>query len=154
MLILHDGLVDEHANILKQVWKASIPSNVTAFSWSLLQDRIQTKENLSKRRIELADNDDSCSFCAQTVESTQHLLFNCKLSSAAWNYYFKWLGIVGVQHQEPTNHFIQHNFQGVDSISNKRWKVIWHAVVWSLWCLGTPLFLRINLWTRKRHSRW
>jgi hypothetical protein len=37
--------------VFKNLWKCGAPSKVCAFSWQLLLDRVQTKDNLLKRRI-------------------------------------------------------------------------------------------------------
>ncbi|KAH1216779.1 hypothetical protein GmHk_13G037569 [Glycine max] len=46
----------------------------------MLQDRIQTKGNLLKRRLTLPDNNYSGPFCSQHLEIVQHLFLSCTFS--------------------------------------------------------------------------
>ncbi|MCH94974.1 LINE-1 reverse transcriptase like, partial [Trifolium medium] len=83
--------VDEF--VFTKVWKCGAPSKVCAFSWQLLLNRIQTKDNLCKRRI-LQQQQTNCVLCGLTVENTIHLFLHCACSSRVWYEIMRWLGFV------------------------------------------------------------
>ncbi|XP_057809018.1 uncharacterized protein LOC131023492 [Salvia miltiorrhiza] len=66
---------------LSKVWWKTIPVKVSAFCWKLLQDRIHTKENLSKRNILSADQSLACAFCSESPESASHLMIECQFTA-------------------------------------------------------------------------
>jgi hypothetical protein len=55
------------------VWKIFVPPRLHIFLWLLANNKVLTRDNLSKRR-EL--NDVSCLFCTED-ESVHHLFFGC-----------------------------------------------------------------------------
>ncbi|XP_057432728.1 uncharacterized protein LOC130725526 [Lotus japonicus] len=114
------------------------PSNILAFSWRVLLDRIQTKENLKKRGIIQPGQQSNCVFCHNQEESLSHLSFSCKFAWEVWSRTFKWLGIVTVQHSDANLHFLQHG-NILASHSCNGWWVIWAAVVWSIWILRNDI---------------
>jgi RNA polymerase subunit RPABC4/transcription elongation factor Spt4 len=60
--------------------------------WQMLLDRIQTKENLWRRRI-IQQQQTNCVLCGAAMESTVHLFLHCPISSKVW-YVMRWLGLV------------------------------------------------------------
>jgi hypothetical protein len=71
----------------KFIWENCAPPNVKFFGWLLVQNRIQTKENLLKKHC--LDND-TCEVCdIGATESAAHLIVGCPFSPGFWH----WLGI-------------------------------------------------------------
>jgi hypothetical protein len=66
------------ALVFKNLWKCGAPSKVYGFSWQLLLDRIQTKDNLVKRRI-LQIQQCMCVLCGSATETAAHLFLHCDL---------------------------------------------------------------------------
>ncbi|CAJ2627651.1 unnamed protein product [Trifolium pratense] len=58
--------------VFKNLWKSPAPSKVITFLWQLILDRIQTKDNLRKRRM-IHDNNFNCVLCTVCVESACHV---------------------------------------------------------------------------------
>ncbi|XP_057432161.1 uncharacterized protein LOC130724912 [Lotus japonicus] len=48
---MQDPLLPTQDHALSEVWKSLAPSNIKAFSWRLLLDRIASRENLLKRQL-------------------------------------------------------------------------------------------------------
>lgn len=126
------------SSAFKILWKIAAPSNVLAFTWRVLLDRIQTKENLKKRGIIQPGQQSNCVFCHNQEESLSHLSFSCKFAWEVWSRTYKWLGIVTVQHSDANLHFLQHG-NILASHSCNGWWVIWAAVVWSIWILRNDI---------------
>lgn len=51
-VFLHDQEAPTDKSIFRCFWGVHVPSNVSAFAWRMLMDRIQAKENLRKINIE------------------------------------------------------------------------------------------------------
>ncbi|GAU24615.1 hypothetical protein TSUD_289780 [Trifolium subterraneum] len=79
-------LVEKHNNnnvlrapleeLFKNLWCCAAPSKVCAFSWQLLLDRIQTRDNLCKRRI-IQQHQAARVLCELAAESGLHLFLHC-----------------------------------------------------------------------------
>jgi hypothetical protein len=65
----------------KFVWENCAPPKVKFFGWLLVQNRIQTKENLLKKHCL---DDDVCEVCGSGTESAAHLIAGCSFSSGFW----------------------------------------------------------------------
>ena len=63
------------------VWKLNIPPRIQVFLWLLSNNKLLTRDNLSKRRN--VENK-SCLFCAEP-ESVNHLFFGCCVAANIWN---------------------------------------------------------------------
>jgi hypothetical protein len=71
------------------MWKAKCVPRIKFFAWLLLNDRLNTRNMLRRRRKFLENY--NCPLCADSVEETlEHLFFDCPCAATRW---FK-LGIV------------------------------------------------------------
>jgi hypothetical protein len=78
------GIVNNGGVILihtPEVWKLHVPPRIHIFLWLLSNDRLLTRDNLSKRRTV---DDDSCLFCNEH-ESAKHLFFECVVATSLWD---------------------------------------------------------------------
>ncbi|MCI03011.1 cytochrome P450 [Trifolium medium] len=78
---------------LARVWDSWAATKVIGFSWQLLQDRIPTWQNLSRRRVMIGDSSTSCVFCGAVEETVDHLFVSCDRISPVWYCVSRWLGI-------------------------------------------------------------
>jgi hypothetical protein len=62
------------------MWKILVPLRIHVFLWLLTNDKILTRDNLSKRK---KLNDLTCLFCSEH-ENVNHLFFGCCVSRFAW----------------------------------------------------------------------
>lgn len=72
-------------------------------TWRVLLDTLPTRMYLSRRRVlvEFA----LCGMCQAEDESSQHLFLECKHAQSVWSLCFRWIGILGVQHNDLKCHF-------------------------------------------------
>jgi hypothetical protein len=76
--------------VFKHLWKCGPPTKVCAFSWQLILDRIQTKDNLLKRRI-IQVQHGNCSLCGETSETGRHLFLHCRFVAKVWYDIIRWV---------------------------------------------------------------
>ncbi|KAH1242342.1 ATP-dependent DNA helicase RECG, chloroplastic [Glycine max] len=72
-----------------QLWDLKIPLKALSFAWRLLWDRLPTKDNLSRRQVEI-DND-LCPFCQSQPETASHLFFTCGKVLPLWWEFNTWV---------------------------------------------------------------
>ncbi|GAU21269.1 hypothetical protein TSUD_286790 [Trifolium subterraneum] len=77
--------------VLKRLWKCASPFNVRAFVWQLLLDRVQTKDNLFKRKMLDADQQ-LCVLCGKKNKIVVHLYLHCDCAAKVWYDIIRWLG--------------------------------------------------------------
>lgn len=110
-----------------KIWKAKIPYKIKNFLWLLENDATLTKENMVKRKWV---GDPSCRFC-DSVETTEHLFFQCPTAKVVWSIVAICLGANNIpmniqqfwnwaDHYLP-NHKHTHGF-GVAAICWATWK--------------------------------
>ena len=128
-----DAPINDEGEIVNQVWSLLSPSNVAAFGWRLLIDRVQTRGNLRKRRIIQNMEDAFCPFCGSVEETADHLFYTCSFSYSVWMSCFKWMGIYTVFPKSGLEHFSQHFSHLLSKEQNRGFKTIWISIVWSLW---------------------
>ena len=68
--------------------RTTFESKLREFQFKILNRIVFTNEKLF--RFGMADSA-SCAFCQREVESIEHLLFSCKVSSSFWKHVLSWL---------------------------------------------------------------
>ncbi|PNX57530.1 embryonic abundant protein, partial [Trifolium pratense] len=58
--------------VFKRLWECASPSKIRAFVWQLLLNRVQTKDNLYKRKM-LRIDQQTCVMCERKAETAVHL---------------------------------------------------------------------------------
>ena len=124
------ALNDVENVIFREIWKSKAPTKVSAFSWTLLLDKIPTKINLAKRILMGVEESKRCVFCECGDESAIHLFLHCEWFSKVWRAVMRWLNFNFIT---PPNLFIQtfcwYREVGSKKLRRGAW-LIWHAVVW------------------------
>ena len=69
-------------------FRSTLESKTREFQYKILNCIVYTNETLY--RFGLAASP-SCTFCQETAESIEHLLFSCKISSEFWKHVLSWL---------------------------------------------------------------
>ena len=69
-------------------FRTTLESKLREFQFKILNRIVFTNEKLF--RFGMADSA-SCAFCQREVESIEHLLFSCKVSSSFWKHVLSWL---------------------------------------------------------------
>ncbi|KAK2389897.1 hypothetical protein QL285_063455 [Trifolium repens] len=65
-----------------QVWKIDSSKRIKPFTWQLVQDRLMTKARLAGWNI----GSPLCHSCTQFVESTIHVVWDCKVVVHVWRH--------------------------------------------------------------------
>ena len=79
---MHGGVV---SRLGKSFWRLPIPEKAKFFFWPSYHDKVLTRENLLKRRVNVAAN---CPFCDENEESLNHVMLQCPFSKAYWQIIF------------------------------------------------------------------
>jgi hypothetical protein len=118
--------------VFKQLWKCGAPTKVCAFSWQLLLNRIQTKDNLLKRRI-IEVQFGACGLCGDVMESALHLFLHCKYSAKVWYEITRWLGIMIILPHDVLSSLAIL----ITCARNKKERgglvLVWNSFVWIIW---------------------
>jgi len=130
-------LVEEDVGALEKgvfslLWKSPAPSKVVAFSWSLLLNRIPTRDNLAIRHILELDASLLFVLCGRREETSTHLFLHCEYSSLIWHGILNWLEIYFIT---PHNLFVHFECWNGEVISKrlKGFWLIWHVTIWLIW---------------------
>ena len=67
----------------QQFWNKWIPKKHNVFIWRFVQNRIPTRRNLIDMRMDIPST--LCPLCEVKEESSQHLFFECRVSSSFWS---------------------------------------------------------------------
>ncbi|KAF1871323.1 hypothetical protein Lal_00020115 [Lupinus albus] len=128
------------------LWRSKAPLKVTYFAWRLFQDRIPTKDALSRKGVTAIGTDGIlCSFCREHSESSHHLFSSCSFTFSVWQLVYNWLGISIVLHHNTSTHFLNHMGLVKDKKCYKVWSVVWLATVWAIWLSRNDLIFNSNL---------
>jgi hypothetical protein len=124
--------------VFKNLWKCGAPSKVCAFSWQLILDRIQTKDNLVKRRI-INEQQGQCVMCGSAPELAIHLFLHCNFAAAVWYGIIHWLGFIIVL----SNTIVSSLAVLLNCAKSKSQKrglcFIWNVYMWVIWRVRNDL---------------
>jgi len=95
--------LDDSENL---IWHPQVSLKVSIFAWRLFRDRLPTKYNLLNRGIILVA-DANCLANRGHSESAPHLFLQCATFSKIWLQVRLWIGVLGVDHNNLRNHFVQ-----------------------------------------------
>ena len=69
-------------------FRSTLESKTREFQYKILNCIVYTNEKLYRFGLVASP---SCTFCQETAESIEHLLFSCKISSEFWKHVSSWL---------------------------------------------------------------
>ncbi|XP_057418457.1 uncharacterized protein LOC130712651 [Lotus japonicus] len=145
---LQEPLLPAQDHALSEIWKSLAPSNIKAFAWRLLQDRIASWENLFKRQVFAAPEQATCSLCRISLESSWHLLFLCPVSYVIWQLVFRWLGVDSITASSPRDHFNRFKI-GWNNTQRRVALSVWFATVWNLWLVRNSIVFQGGLFNHE-----
>ncbi|XP_058752825.1 uncharacterized protein LOC131626023 [Vicia villosa] len=121
-----------------------VPLKVRFFGWRCLLDRIPSKEKLlDKNMLNFATNS-NCVFCNDMLESSSHLIMNCRVVQLVWKDMAEWLDLefnIIWSMWMCRNHIIFNN--NVWNVSDMVWSC--KALVWR-WALGKIIQSNCNFY--------
>lgn len=130
-LIKAEQLLEDQDSGFHQLWDLKVPPKVLSFAWRLLWDRLPTKDNLSRRQIQL-DND-LCPLCQTQPETASYLFFTCDKVLPLWWEFFTWVKEGTVLHNSPMANFLHTSTTTGGKNITRRRKTWWLAATKSIW---------------------
>lgn len=120
LLMGHSQIHDSY----KWLWKSKCQPKHKVFFWLLLKDRLNTRNILRRKNMELASFD--CVFCVNSTEETaQHLFLQCPFAGQCWD---------SIQIEAPMNtNFPEAVSQIKDQIQSSFFMETIILMSWSIW---------------------
>jgi hypothetical protein len=97
------------------VWSNRAPPRVQFFAWLLVQDRIQSRQNLH-RKTNVQQQDAACALCGHPEESADHIIFACPTAAALWHH----VGVPGVIATASSSMISSHAFAAYFAPASKQ----------------------------------
>ncbi|KAI3771795.1 hypothetical protein L6452_02963 [Arctium lappa] len=120
----------------EMVWNSLTPPRVNIFmSWVML-DRIQTRDNLRKREIDI--DSALCPVCGLDIETSRHLMFECDVASEVWQFLERWWS------------FPIHVYKTMEDMDEGIRSTSQHGVVKT--ALEAVFFVGYEFWERDAHQ--
>ncbi|GMP29024.1 hypothetical protein CsSME_00004313 [Camellia sinensis var. sinensis] len=112
----------------KCVWVSGTPSKVAFFVWTATLGRILTIDNLIRREHILVN---WCCLCCGDIESVDHLLVHCSVTSRLWMLIIPTFGLV----QLGSVLAVLQSWAGgrVGRRRRKAWMIASHCLMWLIW---------------------
>jgi len=107
----------------KFIWSRTTPPRVQFFGWLLVHDRVQSKENLHKKKIV---DDAVCDLCGHDAKTTTHLLFKCPMASSFWR-------ALGIQIPPGFTVSSLHTLQAPPHVPAAHFETLVLLCCWQLW---------------------
>ena len=115
----------EHGITWRKIWKLNVPPKVRTFLWRACSNYLPTRDNLSRRKIQV---EATCEFCRQEPEIVAHILWKCLFVRNVWA-----LGSGNVQKcsNEVVDFFLRfkHMQETLEPPELDRWAI----TAWSIW---------------------
>jgi hypothetical protein len=122
------------------IWKAKIPQRIKVFLWLILNDKILSKENLSKRKWQ---GNARCDWCG-CLETTSHIFYDCQVASFTWKVIQMVLDSISLP--KNSNDMFGKWLCGFKVCERNLITIGCSAVLWSLWKIRNDCcFNSINL---------
>jgi hypothetical protein len=112
---------------MKSIWGEKLPLKIKIFLWMMWHDRVQTGEQLKRRK---GKGSEFCKYCGK-LETLDHLFFNCPISQLLW----VWVRISMRWGQRPislTNYQDMMDYGEVDRSKSVNLFII-ASISWSVW---------------------
>ncbi|KAK2418539.1 hypothetical protein QL285_040727 [Trifolium repens] len=116
---------------LARAWDSWAMTKMIVFSWQLLQDRVQTRQNLHRRRV-MVGTSTSCVLCGEVEESVDHLFVSCDRISSVWYRVSRWLGFKYVSPNGNMQVFESFFGLNVGRRVQLCMILVWYDVVWTI----------------------
>ncbi|KAJ1688600.1 hypothetical protein LUZ63_012755 [Rhynchospora breviuscula] len=147
-LLRDPGMRSSHHSLL---WKARAPLKTKIFFWLALRNRINTRENLFIKGLQV---DRSCPLCQNGVESTIHLFAQCLFALQIWDGFIL-QGEHLTLHGELGDFWLRNRLLTSTAYMNNR-DTVWMAVMWNIWKMQNAVIFedkRINFLETVRKTR-
>jgi hypothetical protein len=116
---------------IPSVWKLNVPPGIQVFLWLVSNNKILTRDNLSKRQLV---QDKRCLFCSD-LESVEHLCFECDIIKMVWNC------VSIIMKKQVGSTYEQVAGLWVSNEANGAVNIITSVVIWNAWKMRNEFFL-------------
>jgi len=117
--------------IFCKLWKSKAIPSATLMTWRLLENKLATRVNLSRRWV-LVDSS-LCGLCGLVEESCCHLFFDCSFARRVWGLCHRWVGALVASQIQPKCNFDHFRLSCASETVNNVRTTIWVGVVSELW---------------------
>jgi hypothetical protein len=110
------------------LWNSYIPPSRAFITWRLIHNKIPTDENLRKRGCCIVS---ICCFCWKHAESSQHIFFECRVTTRLW----EWLGKgtdIPMDHTDCISLLLGVSGRGSKMVQQVLNSAIIHTI-WAIW---------------------
>ncbi|XP_058753777.1 uncharacterized protein LOC131626961 [Vicia villosa] len=142
------GPFNKFDGALGLVWKAEVPFKIKAFDWSLLVNRLLTKDLLLHRGITFLVDNFKCVFDGVNPESRNHSFFTCSSVKAVWSVVVMWIGkpYGGVEVDCLRGFMDWLSFCKKKKVKEGKLGVVWLATLWTLWLNRNGVCFQNEVW--------
>jgi hypothetical protein len=128
----------------KRVWDQVAIPKVNFFFWTLMHNKLLTKDNLEKRNIV---GPHRCALCNNNLESAQHLFMDCIFAKEVWGLFLQDFHITIPSQNSVVDIFAAWSLIYPQRIPSKSfWRKIWTVipkyVYWQLWLTRNQLIFK------------
>ncbi|XP_058733132.1 uncharacterized protein LOC131604726 [Vicia villosa] len=129
----------ETMDMLKVLWKLTVPLKFKVFAWRLFISRLPVKESLIRRGVTIDATNACCEFCRLQPENLNHLFFDYPVSNLLWGRIFTWMGVDLTFSLD--EFMVFGKFYEKVKMANSRLKIntIWLATTWSIWFMRNAM---------------
>lgn len=120
------------------------------FCWKIMNNIMPTGDNFRHRDVIVPNWDLKCPFCGLVEESVSHVLFWCDKVRDIWNQCYSWLNVSTAFPVSAIDHFWQHCSPKVSEGVNKKWRILWNAILWVLWNWRNNVVFRNAIYNRDK----
>ncbi|KAF9599279.1 hypothetical protein IFM89_036577 [Coptis chinensis] len=124
------------------VWSIPIPSKVKFFFWCALLNKIQTREQLTSRGMDVSTG---CPLCGNFEETTSHLFLVCDTVKFVWtNLVDNIFDIIEVMSNTYSLENLLQQWPQVrgGNFGKKLWRILPYATTWIIWTTRNEVVFR------------
>jgi ribonuclease HI len=106
-----------------EIWKATVPNRVKNFLWRLAKNILPTRDNLSKKGVQI---ENLCPLCNAEPETVDHIFLHCQIARLTW--FASQIG-VHVPQNMPLNQWLLQGLNCEETMGAKLFCVL----LWKMW---------------------
>lgn len=112
-------------------WSKIVPKKVNIFVWRVTKGSIPVRVQLDRRGVDIPSL--LCPMCNDCLESIDHVLVRCRISSMIWERVFKWWGLDEQNIVDVNQVLTLKGRKAWKEDSRKRWEGVVWSTLYILW---------------------
>ena len=116
-----------------RLWKIRAPPKVKVFLWTLLQNKLLTRDTILRRGC---NGTTGRVMCQDSVirETTVHFFWNCTYTKEFWNRYITGINVgVTISGARSHIHLWKKQLRALEATQIKTWEIAWSAGQRAIW---------------------